>query len=80
MKLVVGLVRGLLEIQQDEEHQTENSVDVHLINQGCSDTKEKREAGKPCVPETSLYVNENLNCVRDIKWACKPSEGVDIWQ
>lgn len=55
-------------------------MDVHLINQGCSDTIKKPETGMPCVPEMSFHVNENLNRVRDIKWACKPSEGMDIWQ
>lgn len=55
-------------------------MDVLLISQGCSDTKEEPEPGMPCVPEASLHVNENLNCVRDRKWACKPSEGMDIWQ
>lgn len=54
-------------------------MDIHLSNQGCSDTKEKLEAGTR-VPETSLHENLNLDCVRDIKWVCKPSEGMDSWQ
>lgn len=43
------------------------NVDVYWINKGCSDTKEKPEAGTACVPETSLHVNENLNHVRAVK-------------